>query len=170
MLVVVVVVGAVLVMQARKDANLAWPASSAGRARLGQTNIPAPDVTVTAAPGVYVWQDFDGIHVWVVNGGSIGGARGTISSDKDIGSAKLAIPGKGRATLEGKTITFDLPADPKLVGVDFNPDFFVKDFKVDIRGPGGPIDPKLVTIGPKRKVSEVPFVIKKVQKQDAPTS
>lgn len=161
----------IVLIQKGKDANLDWPASSAGRAPgLAQTGVAAPKVDATAAPGVYAWQDFDGVHVWVVNGGTIAGTKGTISSDKKIGSASLAIPGKGTARLDGKTITFDLPAEPKLVGVDLNPDFYVKEIKVDIRGSNGPIDPTLVTIGPKRKVTEVPFVIKKVQKQDAPTS
>lgn len=166
------VVGVVIVLiQKSRDANLAWPTSSAGRAPgLAQTGVPAPQVDATAPPGVYVWQDFDGVHVWVVNGGAIAGTKGTISSDKKIDRANLAIPGKGTARLDDKTITFDLPAEPKLVGVDLNPDFYAKEIKVDIRGPKGPIDPKLVTIGPKGKVTDVPFAVKKVQEEDAATS
>ena len=169
--VLALVAGGIFLVQRLTKEDLAWQASSSGRAPgLGATNTPASQVAVTAKPGVYLWQDFDGHHLWVINGGAIAGAKGTITSNVDFGQVTLAIAGKGSAKVNGKEITFDLPAEPKLVGIDFNPGFYVKDITVDIQGPNGPIDPKLVTIGPKRTVTTIPFGYQKVDKGKAATS
>ncbi len=164
--------GVVAVIANRKNVDRAYQASSAGRAPgLGQTGTKAPDVNVTAKPGVYFWQDFDGLHVWVVNGGAINGVKGTVTADDDIGSANLAVPGAGTAKADGKKITFDFPASPKLLGVDFNPGFYTKELSLDVSGADGkPIDLKLIHKGATAKVIKLPVVIKKVPKDKAPTS
>lgn len=171
-LLVLIVAGVVALVVARKDVNRVYEVSSTGRAPgLGQTGTKAPDVDVTAEPGVYFWQDFDGVHVWVVNGGDINGVKGTITADADIDSATLAIPATGTAKVDGKTITFDFPASPQLLGVDFNPGFYTKEITVDVTGPDGKsIDPKLVHKGANAKVTKLPVVIRKVPEGEAANS
>jgi hypothetical protein len=154
-----------------KAEERAWPASVGGRpAGVGEFKQKVADVKVTAKPGVYLWSDFDGWHLRVVNGGSVQGVHGSIVGDVDHLRAAAAQKGDGTVSLRGGTIDFDLPKSPQLVGVDFEPGFFAKKLTVTLDGANGPIDKSLVTLGSARKPKSLPVVIDKVLKADAPTS
>lgn len=164
------VIAGVIALVLRNDSeDRVWPAELSGRAEgLGRVNVAAPDVELAADPGVYLWQDFDGWHLWVVNGDGISGVSGTIQADSEVGRGTLAVAGAGALTVEDESFTFDLPAEPELVGIDFNPGFFTSELVIELQGPDGPIDPALVTLGRRGSTDAVPVVIEKVERP-APT-
>lgn len=167
-LIVVVVVaiaaGGLFVFLRNRDEATAWPKSTQFRPRdgLGGAGTPAKDVDVDAHPGVYAFQDFQGWHLWIVNGEGVGPVTGEITSDKDFAGAETAIDDAGTVKASGSTITVDLPAEPELVGVDFNVGFFAQEVTFDLRGPDGPLDPDLVTVGRAHTADQMPFEIEKV--------
>ncbi len=125
-LLIVVALVAVLVVanRASDPEERAWPDAVGGRPEgLGGENETAAQVTPSADPGVYIWQSFDGWHLWVVSGDGLDGLTGTITSNEDIVSARSSDEDAGTATLDGKEITFDLDAGAPLAGVDFDPGF-----------------------------------------------
>lgn len=156
--------GLVLYMRSRTDEVTRWPRSSQFRPAggLGGAGTPAEDVEADIEPGVYVFQDFQGWHLWVVNGEEIGPVRGVLSSDEDFVRADAAIDGAGTVELSGAEVTFDLPDDPSLVGVDFATGFFAQEVTFDLEGPDGPLDAEIVTVGRSASVDEMPFDIRKV--------
>lgn len=140
----------------------AWPASVGGRpAGLGKTGDTADQVTPTAKPGVYVWNDFDGWHLWVVNGDKVQGVRGTITSSADITKAELSARGAGTVKTTGKSATFDLKAEGALAGIDFEPGFYSKRVEISLADANGPIAPSLVTTGSATPVTSLPLIINK---------
>lgn len=164
---VAVLIGAGIVgfQVAMEKTKKAWPASAGGPpAGLGAT--PA-EAAADTAPGVYLWNDFGGWHLWVVNGEGVAGVKGTITSTDEIASAQVATAGEGTAVIEAKTVAFDLPAEPRVAGVDFNPGFYGEKLTVTLEGADGPVDPSLVTIGRDRTVSVVPVVLDKVKESEA---
>ncbi|MBX3285620.1 MAG: hypothetical protein KF703_09780 [Actinobacteria bacterium] len=165
-LVALLVAGGVIGFQiAMEKTKKAWPAS-AGGPPAGFGGAPA-EVAADVAPGVYFWNDFGGWHLWIVNGDGVSGMKGTITSGDEFASGEVATAGEGTATTEGKTLTFDLPAEPRVVGVDFNPGFYAEKLTVALEAGGGPVDPKLLTVGRERTVSALPFVLDKVREDDA---
>ncbi len=162
---VLVAAGVVGFQVAMEKTKKAWPASVSGPPDgLGGTPAEAwPDVE----PGVYLWNDFGGWHLRVVNGEGVAGVKGTIVSGDEIASAEAATAGEGTAVIDGETIEFDLPAEPRVAGVDFNPGFYAEKLTVTLEGTDGPVDPKLVTVGREREVTKVPVVVEKVREDDA---
>ena len=165
-LVAVLIAGGIVGFQvAMEKTKKAWPASASGPpAGLGDT--PA-DAAADVAPGVYLWNDFGGWHLWVVNGEGTSGVKGTITSGDEIASAEVATAGEGSAVIEAETIEFDLPAEPRVVGVDFNPGFYAEKLTVTLEGADGPVDPASVTVGREREVTALPVVLDKVREDDA---
>jgi hypothetical protein len=121
--IVALVVGAYFVVSSR-DQERAWPATTSGRPEgLGGEKQTTAEVKVTAPPGVYIWQSFDGWHLWVVNGDGLQGLSGTITSSDDLVSAEASGPQDGTVGINGKTLNFDLGGDNEVLGVDFDPGF-----------------------------------------------
>jgi hypothetical protein len=162
---VLVAAGVVGFQVAMEKTKKAWPAS-AGGPPAGFGGAPA-EVAADAPPGIYLWNDFGGWHLWIVNGEGVSGVRGTIGSDDEVATAEVATAGEGSAVVEGETIAFDLPAEPRVVGVDFNPGFYAEELTLTLEADGAPVDPKLVTVGRDREVSVLPFVLDKVREDDA---
>src|SRR5699024_619544 len=73
--------GGLVQLRLRGAEETVWPTSSQFRPPegLGGAGTPAVDVDVDAAPGVYAFQDFQGWHLWVVNGDGIGSVTGRIT-------------------------------------------------------------------------------------------
>lgn len=125
--------------------------------------MPAGQVAATAEPGVYLWSDFDGWHLWVVNGEGIGPITGSIQANDDVADGNLAIADAGTIEVDERSFAFELPAEPGLVGIDFNPGFFTDELTIELEGPDGPIDPGLVSFGRSgESPDEVPFQLEKV--------
>lgn len=166
--IVAIAAGGLFVFLRNRDEATAWPKSSQFRPSegLGGAGTPPEDVDVDAAPGVYAFQDFQGWHLWIVNGDGIGPVTGEITSDEGFADAETAIDGAGTVEVSGSTITLDLPAEPELVGVDFNTGFFAQEVTFDLRGPDGPLDPELVTIGRARTADQMPFPVEKVPESE----
>ena len=73
-------------------------------------------------------------------------------------------PDAGTVILDGKTVTFDLPTDQPIVGVDFNPGFYAKNLVFTLDGPDGPIADNLIHLGSKGAKSGNPiFLVKEPQ-------
>jgi len=146
-----------------KAAKPVWPPAVGGRpAGLGETKVPATEVTVEAEPGVYLWNDFDGWHLWVVNGAGVPPVSGSLSSNDELGKAVLAVPDAGTVKQDGKTATFILPTDVPLTGIDFNPGFYSDSIVIALNGPdGAPVDTALVKTGKKSTAAPFPIVIRK---------
>ena len=159
-------VGAVSLLFRKDDPKKAWAASTGGPpTSLGGSTTQA---TADAKPGYYLWSDFDGWHLWVVNGDGVKGAKGTIENNDTFATAVLATKGAGTVTKDAKSVTFDLPSDPRVVGIDFNPGFYSNDLKVSLTDADGPVDPKLVTIGRSATVDQMPFELQQVPVDEAP--
>lgn len=143
-------------------AKEAWPAAVGGRpAALGERGQLAPQVTVApgTAPGIYIWNDFDGWHMWSVGGAELPEVSGTMQSSDAISQADLAVPGVGTVEKNDKVATFTIPAGVPLGGIDFNPGFFGKSMTFTLNGPDGPIDPALVHLGANAEQAPFPLTI-----------
>lgn len=142
-----------------------WPRNVGGRPpALGKRNQTADKVTPgpAAKPGVYLWNDFDGWHLWVVKGDGVPAITGSMVSNAAFGKAVSAIEGNGKVTMKDKTVAFELPVDVPLSGVDFNPGFYGKQVVITLNSPNGPVDQKIVHIGSKMAPAPFPLVISKV--------
>ena len=141
-----------------------WPRNVGGRPpALGKRGQPARDVTLgkDAKPGVYLWNDYDGWHLWVVNGSGVPAVKGTITSNDAVAKAEPAVPDAGSVVVDDKVVTFDLPTDQPIVGVDFNPGFFAKNLVFTVEGPDGPVSEQLVHVGAKAEQAPYPLVLTK---------
>ncbi|MFN8018655.1 MAG: hypothetical protein U0P45_11085 [Acidimicrobiales bacterium] len=140
-----------------------WPPTIGGRpAALGKRGQKATQVDASKAkPGAYLWNDYDGWHLWVVNGTGIGAVKGTLTSNDAVARAELAVPDAGTVSTKDKVVTFDLPASPQLTGIDFNPGFFAKNLVFTLEGPDGPLPEQVVFVGSKPTQAPFPLVISK---------
>ena len=125
----------------------AWPDLGGRPEGLGATGEATDVVDPSAAPGAYLWNDFDGWHLWVVNGDGVAGVEGTITSTDDIAKAQLSAPDTGTVSTDGRTVAFTLAGDVPVAGLDFEPGFYSKRIVVDLDGADGPLDPALVLVG-----------------------
>ncbi|MEZ5183086.1 MAG: hypothetical protein R2702_14635 [Acidimicrobiales bacterium] len=147
-----------------EDAKRTWPSETGGRPPgLGERGQGAAEVTLAGdvEPGVYLWSDFDGWHLWVVGGPAIPALQGTMSSNDAIARADLAVAGVGNVAVADKVATFDLPTGAPIVGIDFNPGFFADQLAFTLEGPEGAIDPTLVRLGSKAGPAPFPLVLSK---------
>ena len=133
-----------------KDATpqYVWPADVGGRPpAFGTFNDTPADAKGGAAPGVYIWSDYDGWHLWVQNGGDVNGVSGTITGNDNIASANVSPADGGTATKASTVISFDLKGSDPLVGLDFNPGFYAVKLDFAINGPNGPIPAAEIHLG-----------------------
>ncbi len=141
-----------------------WPTEVNGRPKafgeLGGTPEEAPG---GAEPGVYLWNDFDGWHLWVVNGGDVSGVQGKIASNDAIAGAEVVPAGAGTADPVDVVIEYDLSSEPEIAGIDFNPGFYANSLVVTVDGPDGPLPANLVHLGQNLAPAENPAVIVQVQ-------
>jgi hypothetical protein len=123
---------------------------------LGKNGQVATDVTPAAGakPGVYIWSDFDGWHLWVVNGAGVPEVHGTVIGNKSLAKVALAVPNAGTVSPPIASLdqaqsrsAFVLPNQPGLVGIDLNPGYSTT-VTFDLTDPDGKVlDPKLVFLG-----------------------
>lgn len=139
----------------------AWPEMVNGRPNgLGPMGQAAADVEPMVDPGIYLWSDFDGWHLWVVAGEGIPDeVRGSVTSNDALPSMDLAVPESGSASLDGKTGTFSVSTEEAVSGVDFNTGFYATKLDVTLEGPDGPLDAKLVRLGSKLDAAPDPLKI-----------
>ncbi len=161
--VVLVVIGAFAVVAIDKKTERAWPAEISGRpAGLGAEKETAAKVTPSVAPGVYLWNGFDGWHLWVVNGDGLDGLSGTITSTEGPERATSSAPAAGNVTVDGKEITFDLDGSGKVAGVDFEPGFYAKKLTIELKTASGKVPANVVFLGSGRtSARSVPLVVDK---------
>ncbi len=145
-----------------KKKKAAWPPAFNGRpAGLGTTKQRASEVDLTAEPGIYVWSDFDGMHIWAVKGDRIPPISGTLDSNSDIQKAVSAVDGSGTVVTAGKRVSFTLPGQAPIEGLDFNPGFYANKIVITLNGPDGPIDATLVKVGKKGDPASFPLVFER---------
>jgi hypothetical protein len=145
-----------------EPAPLVWPANVGGRpAAFGELNGSPADAPGGADPGVYLWSDYDGWHVWVVHGEGVGDINGTVTGDDVIASADVTPPESGVVTLADKVIAFDLKSEEPISGFDFNPGFYAKRLEFVLNGPDGPVPATIVHVGQDAVPAPSPIVIEK---------
>lgn len=94
----------------------------------------------SVAPGVYIWSDFDGWFLWVVDPSGKAAARGSVTSNDDIAAAKLGVQGSGTVDSQGRRITFDFSGvQGKSAGAVFNPGFYGSTLLIDLDGKDLPV-------------------------------
>lgn len=142
-----------------------WPPTALGRpAALGPSGTAPEAVPADAPPGVYVWSDFDGWHLWMVNGEGVTGVQGAVVSDDEIVKADLAAAGVGERTITNNVIQFDLPADVRVSGLDINPGFYAKQLRFRFEGPDGEYPAATIkTGGLATPVTALPLILEKAQ-------
>jgi hypothetical protein len=141
---------------------LDWPAAVGGRPpALGRTGQRAPEVDVAPGtkPGVYLWNDYDGWHLWVIGGRGVSTITGSIQSNDVVDKADLAVPGTGTVSRSGKVASFTFPAGAQLAGIDFHPGFYGRQMVVSLDGPDGPLPVALLHVGRDAADTPFPFVI-----------
>lgn len=108
--------------------------------------------------GVYVWSDFQGWFVWVVDPAGKAAGRGTVSTNSEFGSAELVDGGTGEFVREDSVLRFDFTGiDGRASGFRFNQGFFTSEVTIELEGEDLP-----VFLGNDATPLAPPFVIDKV--------
>ena len=94
-----------------------------------------------------MWSDYQGWHIWVVNGDGIAGLDGALVSDAPIERASDAAGGTGEIETINNVIKFTLRGDVPIAGIDVNPGFYAKQLRFKLDGPTGPYEATLVRQG-----------------------
>lgn len=145
-----------------EPAPLVWPVNVGGRpAAFGELDGSPADAPGGAAPGVYIWSDYDGWHLWVVHGEGVGDVNGTVTGDDVVASADVTPEGAGVVTVADKVIAFDIKSDEDIAGFDFNPGFYAKRLEFVLNGTDGPLPATLVHVGKDAVPAPSPIVIEK---------
>jgi hypothetical protein len=111
-----------------------WPSEIQGRpVAFGGTKAdPAAAKTTGLEDGFYLWEGFDGWHVWEIGGGA--DDRITITADSEIAKAD-GIGGTVAVDKAGNHFTFSRgSAAGKVVGVEFNPGYYANTIVVSVEG------------------------------------
>ena len=92
----------------------------------------------------------------------VGGVRGSSASNVAAARAEVVPADAGTAPPDKNVINFDPPAEPEIVGINFNPGFYANSLVFSIDGPAGPIPSELVHLGQNLSPAENPVVIVQV--------
>lgn len=145
-----------------KPKKAAWPAEINNKnPKLGGKDDGPAQVPADAPQGVYLWSDFQGWHLWVVQGDALGDVTGTITSNVNMAKAELAVADAGTVNTNATTSTFALPGGTRVTGIDFNPGFYSKQVAITLQTPDGPVDAKLIKIGSKGAEAPTPIIFEK---------
>jgi len=123
-----------------EDKPRVWPSTLGGRppAFGERDSLPAPQGT-TIDPGVSLWNDFDGWHLWVVPGPGVQDVKGKIATDSEPSRASSAVEGQGSVLVQGNDILFDFTGvTAPIVGIEFNAPFANR-VEVSAEGTDGPL-------------------------------
>ena len=138
-----------------------WPLALDGRPALFKNKlVAARDLTDPPGPGLYLWQDFDGWHLWIVRGAGIEGPTGVITADADFRRADLnGRPGAGGAVqLDGHAIHFDFTGSTDaVVGIDFGPGIAASTLVLDVAQDGEPLDSRALKLGNRSVAGKLPL-------------
>ncbi|MCU1452087.1 MAG: hypothetical protein JWN46_233 [Acidimicrobiales bacterium] len=132
--------------------KLAWPGAVAGRpVEFGKRGDGPDKAKALAAPGVYIWNDFDGWHVWVVKGAGTEKVKVQVASDKPLVGATVVGTAPTGLVKTPDRVTFDFSTTTAHVsGLNINLGFFGKSVIISVDGGSGPLDTKLIFRGSKR--------------------
>jgi len=113
---------------ATAPAGPTWTVAAIGRpTALGPDGTPPPTSPVDLEDGAYLWNDFNGWHLWLV-----GDATGPVTVTTDDRFAKVD-PVGGAPAVDAGDERFVLSrgsTDAPVVGVDFNPGFFAEELTI----------------------------------------
>lgn len=141
-------------------ARRSWPPEVGGRPPgFGGRDDLAPPST-DAAAGLYLWNDFDGWHLWLVRGPGVDQVAGSIASSAEVTKAEPAAPPEANGTIaiDGRSIAFDFTgATAPVVGIDFNPGFRVESLTVAATNAGVPLGADLLRLGRGAAPVAVPY-------------
>lgn len=139
-------------------AGPSWPAAVQGRpAVFGKLRDPITAHQADAEPGAYLWLDYDGWHLWMIDPSGKAAARGALVSNADFGDAQTAVPDEGTVAVEGQGLTFDFSGtDAAAAGVSFNLGFYGTELTVSLQGTDLPL-----LLGKEATPSPIPTVVAK---------
>lgn len=106
---------------------------------LGGRDEGIEQVPADAPSGIYIWSDFSGWHLWIVDPVGKAGAKGNLFSDADFGDASLAENSLGTVALEGANVPYDFSTAGRVAGFHFGPGFYATSITVNPSGPDLPI-------------------------------
>lgn len=90
--------------------------------------------------GLYIWSDFQGWFVWVVDPGGKAGAKGRISTNSEFGSAELVEGATGEFVRNDTQLEFDFTGvGERATGFRFNQGFFTNTVIIDLDGDDVPV-------------------------------
>ncbi len=104
--------------------------------------------------GYFVWTDLGGWHLRVRDPKGVQKFTGTITSSKDLVSAKASPDGSGTVTLAANKITLDFKGTKDLTGFDFSPGCVAPadlQLKFELQTDGTPADPATIFTGANSK-------------------
>lgn len=90
--------------------------------------------------GLYIWSDFQGWFVWVVDPGGKAGAKGRITTNAEFGSAALLEGATGEFVRNDSALEFDFTGvGERATGFRFNQGFFTNTLMIDLDGDDLPV-------------------------------
>jgi hypothetical protein len=118
------------------DAKRYWPSAVNGRpVAFGQQLDQPPATLGDVTPGLYVWSDYDGWHLWYARAADGPELQGTLVSG---GNVEKALPENAAGVelkVEGTTVTFTLgKAGQAVSGITMNPGFYSDRVKITLDG------------------------------------
>ncbi len=138
-----------------------WPLELDGRPALFKgKRFAARDMTDPPGPGLYLWQDFQGWHLWVVRGAGIEGPTGVIASDVEFRRADVNgdTGAGGSIQADGRTIRFDFTeSTDTVVGIDFGPGIAATTIVIEAAQDGVPLDSRALKLGNLSVAGELPL-------------
>ena len=140
-----------------------WPLELDGRPSLFKgKRVAARDLTDPPGPGLYLWQDFEGWHLWVVRGAGIEGPTGVIASDVDFRRADVNgdTGAGGSVRADGRTIRFDFTeSTDAVVGIDFGPGIAATTVVIEAAQGGKPLDSRALKLGNRSVAGDLPLEV-----------
>lgn len=138
-----------------------WPATIDRRpARFGARGVDLATLD-PGSPGVFLWADYDGWHLWVARGQGFDAISGTITGNDKFNRAAALTEGQGTVELNERTITFDFTgATDPIVGAEFNIGFFSEELTLQINEGGKPMT-EPIQLGGSGENAANPLVLKK---------
>jgi len=119
------------------DDQEGWPSEVEGRPPVFGDRGTPPGDDLDTDPGIYLWSDFDGWHLWVVQSPDDPLVEGRIRSEGAFVRADPEGERGAQVTVEHDIVTFVLGSDgARVSGISFNPAFFTPSLVVEVDDDG----------------------------------
>lgn len=115
--------------------EIKWKPAITGERDQGLDRLPAE-----VPAGLYLWSDFQGWFVWVVDPAGKAAGRGRITTNSEFGSAELVEGSTGAFERRDDVLEFDFTGiGERVAGFRFNPGFFTNRVTIELDGDDLPV-------------------------------